>query len=284
MVAIKTACGCFSGHTILRLRLAHYKEICGKAIGPKQGSRLGQHLTSCGMQFTADQLATMVGAFSGLMDDRVRTTLPLILEEWGRVDLSEHLARKTPEQLRKEQRQLEQVANLARELRDALAGLAAAARFTLASRLDATARAPKAEAASNHEVQSAGTLRHLERRQLECLAQAAGATAGGWVPLPFRHTTVIQYLVLQDLAAIYEYVTGEIASRRVRGEDHPEAGRDYGPFWDFAVVAWRIIFGSNKGLSAALKRWAEARHRYDEASPVIANLALHHPEWRIYED
>ena len=283
MVAIKTACGCFSGHTILRLRLAHYKEICGKAIGPKQGSRLGQHLTSCGMQFTADQLATMVGAFSGLMDDRVRTTLPLILEEWGRVDLSEHLARKTPEQLRKEQRQLEQVANLARELRDALADLAPAARFTLARRLDAAA-APKAEAASDHEVQSEGMLQHLERRQLECLAQTAEVTAARWVPLPFRHTTVVQYLVLQDLAAIYEYVIGEVASRRVRGEDHPEAGRDYGPFWDFAVVAWRIIFGSNKGLSAALKRWAEARHRFDEASPVIANLALRHPEWRIYGD
>jgi DNA polymerase len=83
-------------------------------------------------------------------------------------------------------------------------------------------------------------LQHLEPRQLERLAQAAEATAGRWIPLPFRHTTVVQYLVLQDLAAIYEYVTGEVASRRVRGEDHPEAGRDYGPFWDFAVIAWRI--------------------------------------------
>jgi hypothetical protein len=206
------------------------------------------------MQFTADQLAAMVATFPDLTDGRVRTTLPLILEEWGHVDLSEHLARKTPEQFRKEQRQLEQVANVARKLRDALAGLAPGVRFTFAFRLDAIARAPNAEAASDH-FPLEGTLQHLERRQLECVAQAAEATAGRWVPLPFRHTTVVHYLILQDLAAIFEYVTGEGASRRVRGEDHPEAGRDYGPFWDFAMVAWRIIFGSNKGLSAAIKRW-----------------------------
>jgi hypothetical protein len=236
------------------------------------------------MQFAADQLATMIAAFSGLMDDRVRTTLPLILEEWGRVDLSKHLARKTPEQLRKEQRQLEQIAKLTRELRVALADLDPTARFVLANQLAAIVRGPEADAASDLKIGRERRLQRLERHQLECLAQAAEATANRWIPLPFRHTTVVQYLVLQDLAAIFEYVTGAAASRRVRGEDHPEAGKDYGPFWGFAAVAWRIIFGSNKGLSAALKRWAEARHRYDEASPVIANLALHHPEWRIYED
>src|SRR5208282_2740082 len=86
--------------------------------------------------------------------------------------------------------------------------------------------------------------------KLERLATAAEGAQAICRPPKGHHGTVVRYLVFQDLAAIFEYSTNEPAERRVRGEDHPEAGKDYGPFWEFSYAAWSIIFPSHRGLSA----------------------------------
>jgi hypothetical protein len=117
---------------------------------------------------------------------------------------------------------------------------------------------------------------------LQRLAQAAEHTAGRWVPGPLRPAMLSRYLVLLDLAAIFQWATGVRAGRRVRTDlTEEDAGKEYGPFYDFARAAWPMVFGSEKGLGHAIRTWAKGRAQYSEKSPFISNLALRHPEWRI---
>jgi hypothetical protein len=65
----------------------------------------------------------------------------------------------------------------------------------------------------------------------------------------------------------------------VRGESK-ESGR----FFSFASELWPLVFGNGQaGLSAAMKNWAWARRRYDEASALIANINFRHPTWGVFE-
>ena len=60
------------------------------------------------------------------------------------------------------------------------------------------------------------------------------------------------YLILLDLAAIFELVTGTRPTRRTS----VDSSKDYGPFWEFARAVWRAIFDTDHGLSAAVKYWS----------------------------
>jgi hypothetical protein len=60
---------------------------------------------------------------------------------------------------------------------------------------------------------------------------------------------------------------------------------EIGPFFRFASALWPAIFGNGTvGLPAAMKNWASARKHYDERSALIANMALRHPEWGLFQD
>jgi hypothetical protein len=88
------------------------------------------------------------------------------------------------------------------------------------------------------------------------------------------------YLFLQDAAAIFEWVTyTKKATREVSRDD----GTEIGPFFQFASTLWVAVFGRAAGLPAAMKIWASGRKRYGEQSPVMANIALRHPTWGIFE-
>jgi hypothetical protein len=97
-----------------------------------------------------------------------------------------------------------------------------------------------------------------------------------------RPTNFSASLIIRDLAAIFEWVTGERASRRVdRIDAKPE-----GPFWDFAAAIWPVIFGADlHGLEAAIKKLMAARHKKltGTRSPVLDNMELNHPSWRIFD-
>lgn len=240
------------------------------------------------MNFTAEQIASMMAALSGVNHERKRALLPRMLEEWGRVDLEEHLTRTTPKDIRKERKLLNVVAKYSRQLASTIADLDSTVQFALATRLtqlEAGIEIDAEPASASLDYDEVRKLaKHLagEPARLEQLARGANSVASYWQPVPLRHDTLIRYLVLQDLASIFEYSTGEIAQRRVRGEDHPQAGQEYGPFFDFVCAVWGIVFGSLTGLKAALKRWAQARQKYGERSAAVANMHLRHPEWQVY--
>jgi hypothetical protein len=89
-------------------------------------------------------------------------------------------------------------------------------------------------------------------------------------------------LVLMDIVAIYEWLTGRKATRQV----NRDTLKDTGPFWEFAAAVWSLVFrNGTRGLSAAIKNWRSARKRKLKGthSPILANIAVRHPEWRIFE-
>jgi hypothetical protein len=83
---------------------------------------------------------------------------------------------------------------------------------------------------------------------------------------------------MKDLAAIFELLTDRKATRGVSRTDYSETG----PFWRFAESVWPVVFGTTRGLKAAMKNWAEARKLYPhEHSSFVLNLPLRRPEWGI---
>src|SRR5262249_6230950 len=62
-------------------------------------------------------------------------------------------------------------------------------------------------------------------------------------PPSLRSRNIRAYLVMMDLAAIFEWLTYRKATREV----DRNCGKETGPFWDFAATVWPSVFG--KGLS-----------------------------------
>jgi hypothetical protein len=110
------------------------------------------------------------------------------------------------------------------------------------------------------------------------------ASAEPNAPLKFKRghpRNYIAYLVILDTAALFEWLTETEAIRQV----DRESGKEIGPFWKFAGAIWPLVFRrGNSGLSAAIKNWAYARKRFDEEPALIANIALRHPPWGLFDD
>jgi hypothetical protein len=85
-----------------------------------------------------------------------------------------------------------------------------------------------------------------------------------WKPGRGQPRNISAYLVMKDLAAIFEYLTRTEATRQVDRKTHDESG----PFRDFAGAVWPFVFDGDYGFSAAIKNWAAAR-KYREGTAVI---------------
>ena len=97
---------------------------------------------------------------------------------------------------------------------------------------------------------------------------------------PGQPRNIIAYLVLRDIAAIYGWVTGDKAHREV----HRVHGTEIGAFYQFAAAIWPLVFSSaDDGLPAAMKNWSIARRQFREASPLLINIRMNHPSWRILD-
>ena len=198
---------------------------------------------------------------------------PQILREWARVYLPRHFLRESAATLRRRRARLAKVGKIAASLLQASKDLDEADRRILVAQIGIAEGKSLVEAAGNEQ-----TRRRLDQGRdfIATIAVAAGKPLSK--PSRGQPRNIPAYLVIQDLAAIYEYLTRLEATRRVNRTSHAESG----PFYEFAAAIWPVVFREgDDGLAAAIRNWSPWRDR--EKSPVIANIALRHPEWGIYE-
>lgn len=230
------------------------------------------------VRFSDAAISSIVAALPlGCRQERV-ALLPRILREWADQDLCGHLIAESRAAIQERQKQLRNLGRQARTLIEVFAkldrtGLLTAARYIEALRANKSFL--KVDVTAARQRQDDG---------LEWLGDLA-VTFEGWVEpgVALGRPKGFSYHILLDLGAVYRFVTGEPPTRQVHGRDHPERGKDYGPFWDFASAVWSAIFGKVTGLSYAMKDFAAGRAQFDDYSPIIANMGLRHPEWGIFD-
>jgi hypothetical protein len=206
------------------------------------------------------------------VDPRRRKLLPQILREWAMVDIREHFAWEPATAARARRVRLAQLGKFADCLLEELDALDKRDRWTLAGQIGA---------AEGQEIIEAIFDEKNEERLADARNFIAILAAAAKRPLresrPGRPRNIAAYLVVMDIAAIFEYVTDTEATRQVDRNTHEEKG----PFRDFAGAIWSVLFTNDDGLSAALKNWANGKKKYAELSPVISNIAMRHPEWGL---
>ena len=80
---------------------------------------------------------------------------------------------------------------------------------------------------------------------------------------------------------MFEFLTGDRPSRKIRGEDHPDYGKPYGEFWAFLSSLWIELLGSVMGLDDYLQRWARQQKVGISKSSFIADLDAVNPQWGL---
>jgi len=199
-----------------------------------------------------------------------REVLKRILLEWGCTDLVEHLSREPRQILKKRIDRLKEVKKHARELSKALSAL---------EEEDWDGLVWRGHYLSKTEYER-------QRKRLEKVSQfiADLDTIKPEVFWPLkgpRPPTITAYLVLQDAASIFEWLTETKATREVDRDSHSE---QISPFFRFASILWPVVFGKGTTrLPSAIQNWAAWRKKFGERSALITNIALRHPTWGIFE-
>lgn len=201
--------------------------------------------------------------------------LPQILQDWSGTVLQEYLSRDSRAITRERIKKLEIVKKSARQLFKALNRL---------DKHDQTAILAQMIIAEGRGVENVSRADFTDRRLIQesdFLAKlGAIAPRKFWKLGPGQPPNLVAYLVLQDAASIFEWLTGTKAARGV----HRNNASETGPFFRFASTLWPAVFGNGTvGLPAAMKNWAQWRSRYRERSALIANMALRHPTWGIFD-
>ncbi|HMF24220.1 MAG TPA: hypothetical protein VKG24_19165 [Pseudolabrys sp.] len=206
-----------------------------------------------------------------------RELLPRILQEWGRIDLRQHLSMASPAIIRKRINRLEKIKASACQLSDALNKLdkrdqtsilwqmiiAEGKRFDDVSRTEFSDR----QARLSEVVDYLAKLGAIKPKEY-------------WHPRRGHPRNIPAYQVLKDAAAIFEWLTGTTATREV----DRSKGIETGPFFRFASILWPVVFRKGvAGLPAAMKNWAAARSKYNEASALIANIDARYRTWGVIE-
>src|SRR6266404_9558567 len=154
-------------------------------------------------ELTKADLDSLLAALSSCITQRKRRLLPRILREWNSIDLPEHLSRSTPKQIRDERKRLESLARHARELAQSLSDLGPRCRSTVARRLLAETTVQGFSWARFRAVQRLDARLAACPSRLAQLTDAAQKAAETRRPLPVVYKTLVRYLILQDLAAIF---------------------------------------------------------------------------------
>jgi hypothetical protein len=216
------------------------------------------------------------------VDPRRRKLLGQVLREWSRNDLREHLSRESSAIIRERAKRVKMVGRRARSLLRAIDALDDRDKGAIAVQMP-RAGVPLWPKMSGHlKRETSEILGMIQRIRDEhaFLAKLASAAPAAWKRGPGQPRNITAYDVMRDAAAIFEWLTNLKAARVV----DRVSGDEVGPFWRFLGAVWPVVFGKgDEGLRAAMKNWARLRSLHHEQSALLANLALKHPTWGIFE-
>lgn len=190
-------------------------------------------------QFDERAVELIKASLPAEIDQRRIDLLPLVLNEWGCTDLHEHLSRDIPATKRKRDAHLTKVGKYATHLRQALEAIDQPGKSWIAQEIGREEGSPPFPFNVSHERRA--EMKERLRQEDDFLRKLTAATAtiieedkrGRGQPRNIR-----AYLVMKDLAAIFEWLTDRKATRGVDRIDHTETGQ----FWQFAdsYGKWRL--------------------------------------------
>jgi hypothetical protein len=259
------------------------------------------------VQFSKEAISAIAASLPADTDPARLAVLPELLRAWASEDLREHLSRKGGAELRRRQKQLCAVGGKAQKLLDLIVALDPAAFFD-------TAIEPQMarDGTSPFETDIAAARRRRDGA-IEWLVELAFVFDSLQKSLEVKQKwpsdkTILYYLIVRDLAAIFEMITERPATRRVDWDSK----QAYGPFWDFIEKVWRQIFQNAVDPTYPIRVWADEKvgqrklitaaiaaataeldrplfdvecaaieSRFRDSSTFAANLSLRHPDlWR----
>jgi|SRR5215470_2747746 len=221
--------------------------------------------------FSEEAIESFAAALPEPVCERRRKLLPQIVREWNRIDLRRYLPLEKPITRQKRVKKIQDVRKRARELLQALKALDQDDRnFIVDEILNAEGDVRRSGWGDLSKRLNEGRDFLSKLAELRDIQKAR----------PGHPPNYPAYIVLQDAAAIFEWFTG-IKASRVVDRDY---GNETGQFFQFASALWPVVFGKDvQGLPAAIKNWAQWRRRHGAMSPLVANVDLRHPTWRVYE-
>jgi hypothetical protein len=239
-------------------------------------------MTGASVRFDEHQIRLIIKALPEGISARKLELLPGILNEWSGNYLKWSLYRVNPTVAKGRAKRMEAIAKHAGELSRALDEFVDYAGgdefldfpgdswlvFELAKRISPM----------GFQDEVSGQRQKLEdqRKFLHELESVATDLAGIFKRSMDQRQKIPEYRVMLDIAAIYEWLTGRKAARRV------ERGTD--TFGDFARSIWPVIFEKgDEGLESALKNWAKGTKVYGDKSALIANIDFHYPAWGVFD-
>jgi hypothetical protein len=201
--------------------------------------------------------------------DRRRKLLPQILREWSCIELQKHLSLDSRQTIHARIRRLEQIKKSATDLLNALKAADDERGLIVFEMLGRAENPSRAEWAAMDE--------RLQDENYFLAKLAAIAPGEIWKLRRGQPRNFAAHLVLSDAASIFRWFTHQKPKREVDRIKSTEIGA----FFRFASVLWPLVFGKGiHGLPATMKNWEHAGSPY---SPLIANINLRHPTWRVYE-
>jgi hypothetical protein len=231
--------------------------------------------------FTDRDVSLIINSLPDAVDPQRLKLLPRVLREWSRNDLREHLSRESPAVTLKRARRVKAVGERARKLLRAMDALDDRDWCAIVAKMPRAGGHLWSKMRENPWREGSEILRLIPRIEEEnsFLTKLVAAAPAAWKRGRGHPKNIIAYLVMKDAAAIFEWLTEMDAKREV----DRLSGKETGPFWRFVETIWPVVFGNTEGLFAGMKNWANYRKKYREGCALIANIAMRHPTWGLFE-
>ena len=205
---------------------------------------------SVAVRFAAPDVDLIMQSLPNGVAQKRLESLPKILSEWDRAELPRHLSLESLKIIREREKNVEVFEKQAHALLQAFNALDEAGLRRIEARMPACKTPGVSQTELSSKKQELVALRNFLTRLASAEPHASQKLKRG------HPRNYVAYLVILDIAAIFEWLTKTEASREVdRG-----GNGDIGPFWEFAESIWPLIFDKRKfGLSSALKNWASVK-------------------------